>query len=134
MNELQQIETWNEWDDINLSTPELRQQRLEILLCQQLKNGEDVSPTLQVLEFLKNRATEQEIEAIAFQKARSKLRLDCLQKVGFVCVSLLFASTCFIATFRIANIFSSTDLPTISEGKHQSAPTPEKIKRTEKKY
>ncbi|MBD2473196.1 hypothetical protein [Nostoc sp. FACHB-145] len=61
MNEIQQLETWQAWDEINLSTPELRQQHLEILLCQRLKNGEDISQCLQALEHLRNQEVEQKL-------------------------------------------------------------------------
>ncbi|MHC0068345.1 hypothetical protein ACWATR_36690 [Nostoc sp. UIC 10890] len=54
MNELKEIKLWDDWDDINLSTPERRIERLEILLCQKVHKGEDISQCLQVLEYLKN--------------------------------------------------------------------------------
>ena len=49
MNELKEIRLW---DDINLSTPERRIERLEILLCQKVHKAEDISRCLQVLEYL----------------------------------------------------------------------------------
>ncbi|MEJ6486119.1 hypothetical protein N0Y54_33490 [Nostoc punctiforme UO1] len=62
MNELKEIKLWDDWDDINLSTPERRIERLEILLCQKVHKGEDISQCLQVLEYLKNCTTHQKLE------------------------------------------------------------------------
>lgn len=48
MSELQQTKLWDDWDDINLSTSERRIERLEILLCQKVHKGEDISPEVRV--------------------------------------------------------------------------------------
>lgn len=64
MDELQlletQTQTWDDWDEISLSTLDLRLERLEILLCQKTKNGEDISQCLQALQYLKERAEDQQ--------------------------------------------------------------------------
>ncbi|MCC5640021.1 hypothetical protein LC593_30170 [Nostoc sp. CHAB 5844] len=121
MNEIQSLETWNDWDEINLSTAELRQQRLEILLCQKLKNGEDVTQCLQVLEYLKNSTTEQKLTDIFFQRVRNRLRLEFLQKASFIGMAVIVAMTCFITASRLANFSTpNNSLPTLSSKKHQS--------------
>ncbi|RCJ15120.1 hypothetical protein [Nostoc sp. ATCC 53789] len=72
MNDLKEIKLWDDWDDINLSTPERRIERLEILLCQKVHKGEDISECLQVLEYLKNRTTQQKLESVFFRRVQSQ--------------------------------------------------------------
>lgn len=107
MSEIQQLETWQEWDEINLSTPELRQQHLEILLCQKLKNGEDISQCLQALEHLRNQEVEQKLSQIYIKKVKNKYRLEILEKVGFIAMVVLIAFTCSVVAFQVVNSSSS---------------------------
>jgi plasmid rolling circle replication initiator protein Rep len=93
MNELKEIKLWDDWDDINLSTPERRIERLEILLCQKIHQGEDISQCLQVLEYLKNRTTEQKLESVFFQQVQSKLAFNSWQKVSQAALAFLIVIT-----------------------------------------
>lgn len=101
------LETWNEWDDINLSTPEERQKRLEILICQKLKNGEDVSQCLQVLEYLKTKTFEEHLSKLFINRLRDRLRLEAWRQAGFITLTMVVALTCCLATFKVINVLDS---------------------------
>lgn len=102
MSELQQTKLWDDWDDINLSTSELRIERLEILLCQKVHKGEDISQCLQVLEYLKNRTTHQKLESVFFRQVQSKLTFNSWQIIGQATLIFLVAIPCCFATYKIA--------------------------------
>ncbi|MBD2565586.1 MULTISPECIES: hypothetical protein [Nostoc] len=102
MNELKEIKLWDDWDDINLSTPERRIERLEILLCQKVHKGEDISQCLQVLEYLKNRTTHQKLESVFFRQVQSKLTFNSWQIIGQATLIFLVAIPCCFATYKIA--------------------------------
>ncbi|MBE9003397.1 hypothetical protein IQ274_35920 [Nostoc sp. LEGE 12447] len=102
MSELQQIKLWDDWDDINLSTPERRIERLEILLCQKVHKGEDISQCLQVLEYLKNSTTHQKLESVFFRQVQSKLTFNSWQIIGQATLIFLVAIPCYFATYKIA--------------------------------
>lgn len=116
MNELQQIKLWDDWDEINLSTPERRIERLEILLCQKVHKGEDISQCLQVLAYLKNRTTEQKLESVFFQRLQTKLALNSWQIIGQATLISLVAISCCFAMYQIftssvsSNSFSELSL------------------------
>ncbi|MHC5938982.1 hypothetical protein [Nostoc sp.] len=102
MNELQQIRLWDDWDDINLSTPERRIERLEILLCQKVHKGEDISQCLQVLEYLKNRTPHQKLESVFFRRVQSQLTSNSWQIIGQATLISLVAISCCFAMYKIA--------------------------------
>lgn len=102
MNELQQIRLWDDWDDINLSTPERRIERLEILLCQKVHKGEDISECLQVLEYLKNRTTQQKLESVFFRRVQSQLTSNSWKIIGQATLIFLVAIPCYFAMYKIA--------------------------------
>lgn len=116
MNELQQIKLWDDWDEINLSTPERRIERLEILLCQKVHKGEDISQCLQVLAYLKNRTTEQKLESVFFQRLQTKLAFKSWQIIGQATLISLVAISCCFAMYQIftssvsSNSFSELSL------------------------
>jgi hypothetical protein len=109
MNELKEIKLWDDWDDINLSTPERRIERLEILLCQKIHQGEDISQCLQVLEYLKNRTTEQKLESVFFQQVQSKLAFNSWQKVSQAALAFLIVITCLAGLFKLAGLATSNN-------------------------
>lgn len=102
MNELKEIRFWDDWDDINLSTPERRIERLEILLCQKVHKGEDISQCLQVLEYLKNRTTHQKLESVFFRRVQSQLTFNSWQIIGQATLISLLAISCCFAMYKIA--------------------------------
>jgi hypothetical protein len=102
MNELKEIKLWDDWDDINLSTPERRIERLEILLCQKVHKGEDISECLQVLEDLKNRTTQQKLESVFFKRVQSQLTSNLWQIIGQATLISLVAISCCFAMYKIA--------------------------------
>ncbi|MCC5603945.1 hypothetical protein [Nostoc favosum] len=109
MSELQQTKLWDDWDDINLSTSERRIERLEILLCQKVHKGEDISECLQVLEYLKNRTTEQKLETVLFQQVQSKLAFNSWHKVTQAGLAFLITITCFGGLFKLASLATSNN-------------------------
>ncbi|MHC5915467.1 MAG: hypothetical protein ACYTXE_31740 [Nostoc sp.] len=102
MNELKEIKLWDDWDDINLSTPERRIERLEILLCQKVHKGEDISECLQVLEYLKNRTTQQKLESVFFRRVQSQVTFNSWQIIGQATLISLVAISCCFAMYKIA--------------------------------
>ncbi|MDZ8140684.1 MAG: hypothetical protein RM049_36235 [Nostoc sp. DedQUE04] len=126
MSELQQTKLWDDWDDINLSTSERRVERLEILLCQKVYKGEDISQCLQVLEYLKNRTTHQKLESVFFRQVQSKLIFNSWQIIGQATLIFLVAIPCCFATYKIAtsSLISSNSSSELSQGKQLSKNTP----------
>ncbi|MBW4426942.1 MAG: hypothetical protein RM049_11085 [Nostoc sp. DedQUE04] len=126
MSEQQQIKLWDDWDDINLSTPERRIERLEILLCQKVHKGEDISECLQVLEYLKNCTTHQKLESVFFRRVHSKMTFNSWQIIGQATLISLVAISCCFAMYKIAtsSIISSNSPSELSLGKQLSKTTP----------
>ena len=130
MSELQQTKLWDDWDDINLSTSERRIERLEILLCQKVHKGEDISQCLQVLEYLKNRTTHQKLESVFFRQVQSKLTFKSWQIIGQAMLIFLVAIPCCFATYKIAtSSISNNSLSELSLGKQLSKNTPPHSKK-----
>ena len=124
MNELKEIKLWDDWDDINLSTPERRIERLEILLCQKVHKGEDISECLQVLEYLKNRTTQQKLESVFFRRVQSQLTSNSWQIIGQATLIFLVAIPCCFATYKIATSpISNNSSSELSQGKQLSKNT-----------
>ncbi|MBX9256220.1 hypothetical protein H1Q63_20185 [Desmonostoc muscorum CCALA 125] len=109
MNELKEIKLWDDWDDINLSTPERRIERLEILLCQKVHKGEDISECLQVLEYLKNRTTQQKLESVFFRRVQSQLTFNSWKIIGQATLISLVAISCCFAMYKIATLSISNN-------------------------
>jgi hypothetical protein len=125
MNELKEIKLWDDWDDINLSTPERRIERLEILLCQKVHKGEDISECLQVLEYLKNRTTQQKLESVFFKQVQSQLTSNLWQIIGQATLISLVAISCCFAMYKIAtSSISNNSSSELSLGKQLSKNTP----------
>ncbi|MBD2248680.1 hypothetical protein [Nostoc sp. FACHB-888] len=130
MSELQQTKLWDDWDDINLSTPERRIERLEILLCQKVHKGEDISGCLQVLEYLKNRTTQQKLESVFFRQVQSKLTFNSWQIIGQATLIFLVAIPCCFATYKIATSpISNNSSSELSLSKQLSKSTPPHSKK-----
>ena len=124
MNELKEIRLWDDWDDINLSTSERRIERLEILLCQKVHKGEDISQCLQVLEYLKNCTTHQKLESVFFRRVQSQLTSNSWQIIGQATLISLVAISCCFAMYKIAtSSISNNSLPELSLGKQLSKNT-----------
>lgn len=130
MNELKEIKLWDDWDDINLSTPERRIERLEILLCQKVHKGEDISECLQVLEYLKNRTTQQKLESVFFKRVQSQLTSNSWKIIGQATLISLVAISCCFAMYKIAtSSISSNSSSELSQGKQLSKSTPPHSKK-----
>lgn len=131
MNDLKEIKLWDDWDDINLSTPEHRIERLEILLCQKVHKGEDISQCLQVLEYLKNRTTHQKLESVFFRRVQSQLTFNSWQIIGQATLIFLVAIPCCFATYKIAtsSLISSNSSSELSLSKQLSKSTPPHSKK-----
>ena len=130
MSELQQTKFWDDWDDINLSTSERRIERLEIMVCQKVHKGEDISQCLQVLEYLKNRTTHQKLESVFFRQIQSKLTFKSWQIIGQAMLIFLVAIPCCFATYKIAtSSISNNSLSELSQGKQLSKNTPPHSKK-----
>lgn len=130
MSELQQIKLWDDWDDINLSTPERRIERLEILLCQKVYKGEDISECLQVLEYLKNRTTQQKLESVFFRRVQSQLTSNSWKIIGQATLISLVAISCCFAMYKIAtSSISNNSSSELSLGKQLSKNTPPHSKK-----
>ncbi len=125
MSELQQTKLWDDWDDINLSTPERRIERLEILLCQKVYKGEDISECLQVLEYLKNRTTHQKLESVFFRQVHFKMTFNYWQIISQAMLIFLVAIPCCFAMYKIAtSSISSSSSSELFQGKQLSKNTP----------
>ncbi|WP_341532001.1 hypothetical protein WKK05_40640 (plasmid) [Nostoc sp. UHCC 0302] len=109
MSELQTVKLWDEWDEINLSSPKHRIERLEILLCQKVHRGEDISQCLRVLEYLKAQSAlnKSDVESAIFHKVRNYLAFDACQKLSLVVLTYLLTFTCFIGLLKLADLFSN---------------------------
>jgi hypothetical protein len=94
-SELEEIKFWSDWSDAYLHTPEERINRLEILLCQKVQRGEDISNCLVALNFLKNRVTEQKLEAIVLKRVQFQLAFNSWHKVSQALLALLIVIACF---------------------------------------
>ncbi|MBD2615959.1 hypothetical protein H6G94_32735 [Nostoc punctiforme FACHB-252] len=103
MNEVQEIKLWDDWDEINLSTPERQIEQLEILLCQKIHKGEDISQCLEVLQYLKNRTTTEKVEAVIFQEIQNKLTFKYWQRIGQAALIFLVAISCCFAMYQLVN-------------------------------
>ncbi|MHC0068886.1 hypothetical protein ACWATR_39505, partial [Nostoc sp. UIC 10890] len=116
---------WDDWDDINLSTPERRIERLEILLCQKVHKGEDISQCMQVLEYLKNRTTHQKLESVFFKRVQSQLTYNLWPIIGQATLISLVAISCYFAMYKIAtSSISNNSSSELSQGKQLSKNTP----------
>ncbi|MHC5917039.1 MAG: hypothetical protein ACYTXE_40070 [Nostoc sp.] len=125
MTELKEIKLWDDWDDINLSTPERRIERLEILLCQKIHQGEDISQCLQVLEYLKNRTTQQKLETVIFQRLQTKLAFKSWQIIGQATLISLVAISCCFAMYQLVNSsFSGNSLSQLAKERQLLKDTP----------
>jgi len=113
MNEVQEIKLWDDWDEINLSTPERRIERLEILLCQKIHKCEDISQCLEVLQYLKNRTTTERIESVIFQGVQTKLAFNYWQRIGQAALISLVVISCCFAMYQLVN--SSLSSNSLSE-------------------
>ena len=130
MNELKEIKLWDDWDDINLSTPERRIERLEILLCQKVHKGEDISQCLQVLEYLKNCTTHQKLESVCFKRVQPQLTFNCWQIIGQATLISIVAISCCFAIYKIATSpISNNSSSELSLGKELSKNTPPHSKK-----
>lgn len=77
------------WDEIDLSTPELRKEQMEILICQKAQRGEDITQCLQVLDYLKRRTGENKLYDILAQQAKERTVFHSLQRVCITSFALL---------------------------------------------
>lgn len=78
-----------QWDEIDLSTPERRKEKLEILICQKAQRGEDITQCLQVLDYLKRRTGENKLYDILTQQAKERSIFHSLQRVCITSFALL---------------------------------------------
>ncbi|GAX38839.1 hypothetical protein [Nodularia sp. NIES-3585] len=99
-----------EWDEIDLSTPENRQELMEALICQKAKKGEDITQCLQVLDYLKRRTEENKLYDILAQEVRERSIFNSLQRV---CITS-FAILGMIAFSHGALSRSQSQNPTVS--------------------
>lgn len=109
MNEVQEIKLWDDWDEINLSTPERRIEQLEILLCQKIHKGEDISQCLEVLQYLKNRTTTEKVETVIFQEIQNKLTFKYWQRIGQAALIFLVAISCCFAMYQLVSLSLSSN-------------------------
>ena len=130
MSELQQTKLWDDLDDINLSTTERRIERLEILLCQKVHKGEDISECLQVLEYLKNRTTQQKLESVFFRRVQSQVTFNSWKIIGQATLISLVTISCCFAMYKIAtSSISNNSLSELSLSKQLSKNTPPHSKK-----
>ncbi|MBE9210543.1 hypothetical protein IQ244_29380 [Nostoc sp. LEGE 06077] len=113
-SELEETKFWSDWSDAYLHTPEERINRLEILLCQKVQRGEDISNCLVALNFLKNRITEQKLEAIILKRLKFKLTLVSWHKVSQAGLAFLIVIACFGSLVKLLNA-SPSSLSQLSE-------------------
>lgn len=110
-----------------MSTPEGRIERLEILLCQKIHKGEDISQCLQVLEYLKNRTTQQKLETVIFQRVQTKLAFKSWQIIGQAgLVSLVAISSCFAMYQLVNSSLSANSLSQLAKERQLLKDTPPK--------
>jgi|GEM_PF-1555559 hypothetical protein len=109
MYEIQSSINLKEWDEIDLSTPELRQKSIEILMRQKTQRGEDISQCLQVLEYLKNENVEKKLQDIFIHRVKQKLIFDSWRKVGKTSLVILVVITCYAGLFTFLNSFRATN-------------------------
>ncbi|MBD2303402.1 hypothetical protein H6G80_35715 [Nostoc sp. FACHB-87] len=117
--ELQKIELsedWSDvyWSDVYLHTPEERINRLEILLCQKVQRGEDISNCLVALNFLKNRISEQKLEAIFLKRIQFKLAFNSWYRVSQTALAFLLVIACFGSLVKLLTA-PSCSLPQITQ-------------------
>lgn len=80
---------WDEWDSIDLSTPENRKELMEILICQKAKKGEDITQCLKVLHYLKRRTEENKLYDILAQEVKERSVFNSVQRVCITSFAIL---------------------------------------------
>ncbi len=78
-----------DWDEIYLYNPERRQQYLEILMCQKVRKGEDITLCMTALNYLNSSTVEQKINQIVVQSAKEKSTFASLQRVCITSFAIL---------------------------------------------
>ncbi|WP_414529394.1 hypothetical protein [Nodularia chucula] len=99
-----------EWDAIDLATPENRKELMEVLICQKVKRGEDITQCLKVLDYLKRRTEENKLYDILAQEVKERSVFNSLQRV---CITS-FAILGMIAFSHGVLSRSQTQNPTVS--------------------
>lgn len=77
------------WDEIDLSKPEFRKDKLEILLCQKAQHGEDVSGVIQALDYFQAVDNERHWQKTYAKQAQERETFQSLQKVIIVAFAIL---------------------------------------------
>ncbi|HEY9800037.1 MAG TPA: hypothetical protein V6D25_06725 [Leptolyngbyaceae cyanobacterium] len=114
-----QVKLWNEQD---LSTSDRRREKLEILLCQKVQQGENPDLCQKVLDYLSFSIHQQTVNRIAVQKEKERSVFASVQQV----VILSFAILGMFAFLAAASNKSVVRSPMVerSSSLREAAPTP----------
>ncbi|WGV29052.1 hypothetical protein [Halotia branconii] len=90
-----------ELQNIDLSTPERRQEQLEILLCQKAQKGEDVSPLIEALYYLTSAQTkEDQFKKVWNEVVKEKSVFNSFQRVIITAFAVLGMIAFFNGVFK----------------------------------
>lgn len=99
------------WDERDLSTSDRRREKLEILLCQKVQQGQDPVLCEQVLNYLSLSIYQEKLNHIAVQKERERSVFASVQQV----VILSFAILGLFAFLAAASNKSVVRAPSVGE-------------------
>ncbi|MFN6568221.1 hypothetical protein [Dendronalium sp. ChiSLP03b] len=101
----------------DLSTPLRRKEQLEILLCQKVQTGEDISSCMKALQYCKQEETKQDqLQKMWTEVVKERSVFNSLQRVAITVFAILGMIAVFNGAFKSKNPSPAVIVPS---GIHQ---------------